>query len=168
MKRTTPEDLPAQQQDVAERLQGIARELEAAADEGVVETLVADAAIVRGELVEVDSDFASLAPTRLEVQAAEARVGALRDEIEAAANISADLSEEGRERKAADELVERNAATFRAAETDLAALRKTVEVMSREEPKLSSELPCPSSNAPFAWTGSYCGRSPSTSRQPGT
>ncbi len=125
---------------VAERLKGIDRELEAAADEGVVETLVADASMVRSELDEVDSDFAALAPTRLEVQAAEARVSALRDEVEASANISADFSPEGRERKTADELVERNAAEFRDAEAELATLRKAVEAMEREEPKLTNEL----------------------------
>ncbi len=63
---------------VAERLRGLERELLAVADEGVVETLVAEAASVRHQLTEVDADFATLAPTRAEVEAAEARVAELR------------------------------------------------------------------------------------------
>ena len=53
---------------VGERLRGLERELDAAADEGVVETLVADAALIRLELADVETDFATLAPTRLEVE----------------------------------------------------------------------------------------------------
>jgi chromosome segregation protein len=71
---------------VSERSRGFERELAAAADEGVVETLVADAAALREELAAVDADFASLAPTRAEVEEAEARAAALRAEIEAGAH----------------------------------------------------------------------------------
>ena len=45
---------------------------------GVVETLVAEAASVREQLTAVDADFATLAPTRAEVEAAEARVAELQ------------------------------------------------------------------------------------------
>src|SRR5262245_20856408 len=63
---------------VAERQRGFERELAAVADEGVVETLVAEAASVREQLAAVDADFASLAPTRSEVEAAEQRLAALQ------------------------------------------------------------------------------------------
>ena len=62
---------------VAERHRGFERELAAVADEGVVETLVAEAASLREQLAAVDADFASLAPTRTEVDAAEQRVAEL-------------------------------------------------------------------------------------------
>src|SRR5206468_112073 len=47
---------------VAERARGLEREMAAVADEGVVETLVADAAAVRAELVAVEADHESLQP----------------------------------------------------------------------------------------------------------
>ena len=62
---------------LGERRRGLERELAAVADEGVVESLVAEAAHVREQLAEVDADFASLAPTRAEVEAADAYVDAL-------------------------------------------------------------------------------------------
>jgi chromosome segregation protein len=62
---------------VSERGRSLDRELTSVADEGVVESLVAEAANVRAQLAAVDSDFDSLAPTRREVEAAEAKVDAL-------------------------------------------------------------------------------------------
>ncbi len=62
---------------VTERGRSLDRELASVADEGVVESLVAEAAHVREQLLAVESDFDSLAPTRDEVEAAEARVEAL-------------------------------------------------------------------------------------------
>jgi chromosome segregation protein len=62
---------------VSERRRGLERELAAVADEGVVESLVAEAAQVREQLAVVASDFDALAPTRAEVDAAEARVASL-------------------------------------------------------------------------------------------
>jgi chromosome segregation protein len=70
---------------VAARQREFERELAAVADEGVVETLVADAAALREELAAVDADFDSLAPSRAELEAAEARVAQFRAEIDAAA-----------------------------------------------------------------------------------
>ncbi|HEX5616223.1 MAG TPA: AAA family ATPase, partial [Acidimicrobiia bacterium] len=55
---------------VAERRRGLERELAAVADEGVVETLVADAAAVREQLAAVEADWATLAPSRVEAEAA--------------------------------------------------------------------------------------------------
>jgi chromosome segregation protein len=62
---------------LTERQRGFDRELAAVADEGVVETLVAEAASLREALVAVDADFAALAPTRDEVERAERRVAEL-------------------------------------------------------------------------------------------
>jgi chromosome segregation protein len=62
---------------ISERRRGLERELAAVADEGVVESLVAEAAALREQLAVVESDVAALAPTRAEVEAAEARVGEL-------------------------------------------------------------------------------------------
>jgi chromosome segregation protein len=73
---------------ISERRRGLERELAAVADEGVVESLVAEAAALRDQLAVVESDSASLAPTRAEVEAAEARVDELArasvGEVEAA------------------------------------------------------------------------------------
>jgi chromosome segregation protein len=70
---------------LAEKRRGLERELAAAADEGVVETLVADAGALRTELVAVEADAARLDERRREVE----RSGASMDadelgEIEAA------------------------------------------------------------------------------------
>jgi chromosome segregation protein len=62
---------------VTERRRGLERELTAVADEGVVETLVAEAAQLRAQLAAVESDFDALAPTRADVDAAEARLAEL-------------------------------------------------------------------------------------------
>ena len=63
---------------VAERRRGLERELAAVADEGVVETLVAEAARARVQLLAVDADSETLTPLRAEVDAAEARSAELR------------------------------------------------------------------------------------------
>jgi chromosome segregation protein len=62
---------------VSERRRGIERELAAVADEGVVESLVDEAAQLRGQLEAVDSEAATLMPLRAELDVAEARVDAL-------------------------------------------------------------------------------------------
>jgi chromosome segregation protein len=62
---------------VSERHRGVHRELAATADEGVAASLVAEASHLRAQLAEVESDFNALAPTRAEVDAAEARVASL-------------------------------------------------------------------------------------------
>ena len=62
---------------VSERRRGLDRELAAVADEGVVESLVAETSHLREQLAAVESDFDSLAPTREEVEAADQRVEAL-------------------------------------------------------------------------------------------
>jgi chromosome segregation protein len=62
---------------VGERTRSMERELAAVADEGVVESLVAEAAQLREQLAAVDADFDALAPTRAEVDAADVRVNSL-------------------------------------------------------------------------------------------
>jgi chromosome segregation protein len=56
---------------LAEKQRGLERELTAAADEGVIETLVADADALRRELAEVDDESSALEPKLAEVEAAE-------------------------------------------------------------------------------------------------
>ncbi|MGI8797302.1 MAG: chromosome segregation SMC family protein [Acidimicrobiia bacterium] len=61
-----------------EKQRGVDRELTAAADRGVVETLIADAVAVRRELADVDTDAAALGPRLVEVEEAEQQVAAER------------------------------------------------------------------------------------------
>jgi chromosome segregation protein len=125
---------------VAERRRGLERELVAVADEGVVETLVADAAALRAELTAVDSDWATLAPTRDEAEASEHDASRARAALEAAV-VALDAAV--REREAADELLRRleaeeiaaraaqRAAAERAATDAEERLRRTAEEASR-------------------------------------
>jgi chromosome segregation protein len=63
---------------IAEKRRGVERGLEAAADEGVVETLVADAGAVRNELRAVEEEAQSLDEPRRRVEEAERRDAAAR------------------------------------------------------------------------------------------
>jgi chromosome segregation protein len=63
---------------LAEKQRGLERELTAAADEGVIETLVADADALRRELAEVDDESSALEPKLAEVEAAEQGLAAER------------------------------------------------------------------------------------------
>jgi chromosome segregation protein len=63
---------------MAEKQRGVERELAAAADVGVVETLVADAGALRGELADVDSAASDLAPRYGEVEDVERTLAAER------------------------------------------------------------------------------------------
>jgi chromosome segregation protein len=56
---------------VAEKQRGVERELGVAADQGVVETLVADAVALRQELSQVEADASALGPRFTELEAAE-------------------------------------------------------------------------------------------------
>ncbi len=67
---------------VAERRRGLERELTAVADEGVVETLVAEAARTREQLHAIDADAMTIAPARAEVEAAERHATELHDSFE--------------------------------------------------------------------------------------
>ena len=70
---------------LGEKQRGLARELAAAADEGVIETLVADAGGLRAELVAVDEEVAAAVGRVAEVEAAERRVAAELEAFEAGA-----------------------------------------------------------------------------------
>jgi chromosome segregation protein len=59
-----------------EKMRGLERELVAAADEGVIETLVADADALRRELAEVDDDASALEPQLADVERAEQELDA--------------------------------------------------------------------------------------------
>jgi chromosome segregation protein len=75
---------------VAEKLRGVERELAAAADAGVLETLVADAGVLRSELAEVDGLIAAAPPAVLrDVSGAES---ALRDADEVWRTTEADAA----------------------------------------------------------------------------
>ncbi|MGZ6910753.1 MAG: chromosome segregation protein SMC [Acidimicrobiia bacterium] len=71
---------------VVERRRGLERELAAAADEGVVETLVADAGAVRAELDALEPASGALAEQGLEVEQAEREISARRAAFTAAAD----------------------------------------------------------------------------------
>jgi chromosome segregation protein len=75
---------------VVEKLRSVERELEAAADAGVLETLVADAGVLRGELAELDAAIAAAPPAAArDVPGAEA---ALRGAHEAWRNAEAEAA----------------------------------------------------------------------------
>jgi chromosome segregation protein len=107
---------------LAEKQRGLERELTAAADEGVIETLVADAAALRRELAEVDEESSALEPKLADVEAAEQQLAAERaaqsdDEDAADAVLAAEAH-----LAAADE-------RWREAEADAARRRARVEAL---------------------------------------
>ncbi len=118
---------------VVERRRNLERELLAVADEGVVESLVAEAAHVREQLEAVDSDFDALAPTRAEVDAAEARVAALAGgpsttEAEAAfQSAQRDVAELERRSAAVREELTRTRNTLQQVEEERAGLAPSFE-----------------------------------------
>jgi chromosome segregation protein len=63
---------------LAEKHRGLERELTAAADEGVIETLVADADALRRELADVDDESSAVEPKLAEVETAEQELAAER------------------------------------------------------------------------------------------
>jgi chromosome segregation protein len=117
---------------IAERGRGFDRELAAVADEGVVETLVAEASSLREELAAVDADFASLAPSRAEVEAAEHRV------IELGAGL-APGDAEVRLRDSMRDL-EQALARHRDLDRELAQTREQLATVARELYALSPEM----------------------------
>jgi chromosome segregation protein len=117
---------------VAERQRGYERELAAVADEGVVETLVAEAASLREQLAAVDADFASLAPTRDEVEAAERRVAEL-----AAASAPAEVEADHRDAQRDLDQVERRDASLA---SELSHAREQLAAAARELYSLAPEI----------------------------
>ncbi|MDQ1466341.1 MAG: chromosome segregation protein, partial [Actinomycetota bacterium] len=127
---------------VAERRRGLERELTAVADEGVVETLVAEAARARVQLVAVEAESDALAPTRGEVEIAEAQAAALFGEHESvltqgelptarvrrAAEVEvADARRDIEQAGASAEAIERDLGQVRAELTDVDAQRAHIE-----------------------------------------
>jgi len=122
---------------VAERRRGLERELAAVADEGVVETLVAEAARAREELLVVDAEADALVPRRAEAEAAETRATQLRannewafasGEVPAARarrEVEAELAEAQRE-------VEQSDARANAISRDLAQVRSDLARVDAE------------------------------------
>ena len=88
---------------VAEKQRGLERELAAAADEGVIETLVADAAAARTELEGVELEAAALEHRRAAAESAEAQLAAERTAVaEARARAESALRAAEEARRAAD------------------------------------------------------------------
>jgi chromosome segregation protein len=116
---------------VAERRRGLERELAAVADEGVVETLVAEAARTREQLVAVDVDAATLTPLRADTEAAEARADQLRAANEWAF-ASGELPAARRRRDAETELAE--------AQRDVDQTDEHANAIARDVAQLCSEL----------------------------
>ncbi len=125
---------------VAERLRGLDRELEAAADEGVVETLVADAADARAQLETVAAEGLVLEPDLAAVVAAEARVEQARRALAGTHSVAPELTDEGRERHAAEAAVEACFSELRDIEAECGALARTAESLATEEPQLRAQL----------------------------
>ncbi|HEY7438593.1 MAG TPA: AAA family ATPase [Acidimicrobiia bacterium] len=78
---------------LVEKRRGLELELSAAADEGVVETLVADAGALRNELVAAEREQASMSAQRAEVEDAERAVEHARHELEAESSDSAEAAQ---------------------------------------------------------------------------
>ena len=125
---------------VGERLRNIDRELEAAADEGVVETLVADAAAARQELAALVRDVDGLAPEQAEVERAEVAVERARAELAGTHALAPELTDEGRERAAAEDDVEARSTALRDIEAECGAFARTAERLAAEEPELRAQL----------------------------
>ncbi|HMG25779.1 MAG TPA: AAA family ATPase [Acidimicrobiia bacterium] len=108
---------------LAEKQRGLERELTAAADEGVIETLVADAAALRRELAEVDDESSALEPKLADVEAAEQELAAERAELDGGERDLADgVPAAEAHLAAADE-------RWREAEADAARRRARVEAL---------------------------------------
>jgi chromosome segregation protein len=121
---------------LAEKRKGLERELAAAADEGVVETLVADAGAVRAELAAVEEADAALRDQALEVEEQEQRVATERAELDAAApahDAAADLLAVRRE---AD--TRRDALTR--ADAELARLDQRIAAVEARTTRLQGEI----------------------------
>ncbi len=129
---------------MAERRRGFERELTAVADEGVVETLVAEAADSRAQLLAVDADWATLAPNRAEVEAAEARVEQARAEL--AGDDDGELEGNGAERSERPSRPEAEAAYVdaeaarRDVERDAAQQRVRGDALAQERAQADTQL----------------------------
>jgi chromosome segregation protein len=119
---------------VAERARGLERELAAAADEGVVETLVADAASVRDELVAVGADHEALQPQLDAARAAASRA----DECRAALDDSGGPPPDAR--RAAEQELEAATDRWREALAQHDALRARIDALTDDLPAVREQL----------------------------
>ncbi|HMF82851.1 MAG TPA: AAA family ATPase [Acidimicrobiia bacterium] len=108
---------------LVEKQRGLERELTSAADEGVIETLVADAASLRRELAEVDDESSALEPKLADVEAAEEQLAA-----EQATQAAGDGGNEDGVPAAEDHLATADE-RWREAEADAARRRARVETL---------------------------------------
>ncbi|HUF84719.1 MAG TPA: AAA family ATPase, partial [Acidimicrobiia bacterium] len=110
---------------VAEKQRGVERELTAAADQGVVETLVADAVAMRRELEDVDAAAAALGPRLAEVEEAERQVAAER-----AGSGGETADDLGEARSAAEDRMWAADERWRQAEADAARWRARADALA--------------------------------------
>ena len=121
---------------VVERRRGLERELAAAADEGVVETLVADAGAIRAELDLLDPASGALAEQGLEVDAAERDLARERAALVVGADASDPVAEADAVRR---ELAARRDGMARI-EAELERFDERVRVVEARHGQLAFEL----------------------------
>ncbi|MFN8035694.1 MAG: chromosome segregation protein SMC [Acidimicrobiia bacterium] len=136
---------------IGEKQRGVERELAAAADEGVVETLVADAAAARSELQAVDAD--ALAREVAEVERVERAVEEQRarfdEQFPAGAGGGVDeLTAVRRELAARREALARAENELARDDTRAASLRERIERLTAERSSLRDDLVRAESRAP--------------------
>jgi chromosome segregation protein len=126
----------------AERHRGLERELSAAADTGVVETLVADAAALRAELESVEHETGALVVPTREVEAAERDLGAQRAAIaETEADDAAErLAGVRRDLEARREALRRGAAELGRVEVRQLATEERLSRLVDDEREAQAEL----------------------------
>ncbi len=123
---------------VGERLRGLDRELAAVADEGVVESLVADAAALREDLAVVDSESAGLVPLRADADAADKAAAAAREDL--LAESGPDGGVEARERRVAEGAARELEDAWRDAESEAKAHEARAEALAADLPAARAGL----------------------------
>lgn len=135
---------------LAEKQRGIEREMASVADEGVVETLVADAARVRGELAELEAEVTEFAPLADEVEAAERELeldrGAVAGEPDGADTVDAESAR--RELGARRDASSRANREIERLRNRLHATRERAEQLEGEHGALLDELTRAEAEAP--------------------
>ncbi len=123
---------------VGEKLRGLDRELASVADEGVVESLVADAATLRVELAAVDAEARTLLPERVDADAAEQAAAVARRALEDDQGPTG--GPEMRERRAAEDVVREAEAAWRDAESEARAHGARTDALASDAPAARSGL----------------------------
>ncbi|MCU1459872.1 MAG: condensin subunit Smc [Actinomycetia bacterium] len=134
---------------VAEKQRGLERELASNADEGVVETLVADAAGIRAELTAIAGEVAALAPELATIQEVEraitADAAALRAPVGPGATAVGPAPAEAlavlrRDLSARREAVDRSDAEVARLDGRRSKMRQRVDALAAEQARLQAEL----------------------------